>query len=106
MHLLYQKLNKDYRARWKALTGTTLFETAYGVTETHTCDTFNHGFQGNDFDLSFAPAFVGMPVPGTEVKICDFDTGELKPLDEEGEILIRTPTLLKGYWNKPARSQC
>lgn len=96
-----KKLNKDYRRRWEAVSGSTMFETAYGMTETHTCDTFTKGFQENDFDLSVDPSFVGIPVPGTEVKICDFSTGALKPFEEEGEILVRTPSLLKGYWNKP-----
>ena len=96
-----KKINKDYRNRWRELTGATIFETAFGMTETHTCDTYTRGFQDGDFDLSFDPTFVGLPVPGTEIKIADFETGELKPLGEEGEINIRTPSLLKGYWDKP-----
>ncbi|WP_163484981.1 AMP-binding protein, partial [Escherichia coli] len=39
--------------------------------------------------------------PGTDFKICDFETGALKPLGEEGEICIRSPSVLKGYWNRP-----
>lgn len=96
-----KKLNKEYRRRWRELTGATMFETAYGMTETHTCDTFTRGLQDDNFDLSFDPTFVGLPVPGTEIKIADFETGELKPLGEEGEINVRTPSLLKGYWDKP-----
>ncbi len=96
-----KKLNPAYRRRWREVTGSTLFETAYGMTETHTCDTFTRGFQEDDFDLGFDPAFVGLPVPGTQIKICDFETGELLPLGSEGEILVKTQTLLKGYWNKP-----
>ncbi len=96
-----KKINKDYRKRWYEVTGSTMFETAFGMTETHTCDTFTRGFQEEDFDLSFDPTFVGLPVPGCEIKICDFETGELKAIGEEGEINIRTPSLLKGYWEKP-----
>ena len=40
-------------------------------------------------------------MPGTDFKICDFDTHELMPIGAEGELCVRTPTLLKGYWNKP-----
>ncbi len=96
-----KKINQDYRDRWRERTGATLFETAYGLTETHTCDTFTRGFQADDLDLSFDPTFVGLPVPGCEIKIADFESGDLKEIGEEGEIQIRTPSLLKGYWEKP-----
>ncbi|TXJ10259.1 MAG: acyl-CoA synthetase [Afipia sp.] len=96
-----KKLNPDYRNRWKDLTGTILTEAAYGMTETHTSNTFTAGFQDGDFDLISQPIFVGLPVPGAEFKITDFQTGELVPLGSEGEIRVRTPSLLKSYWNKP-----
>lgn len=100
-----KKLNKDYRARWKALTGSILAESSWGMTETHTSDTFTTGFQDDDFDLKVQPVFVGLPVPGTEFKICDFETGALKALGEEGEIRMRSPSMLKAYWNKPEATQ-
>ena len=96
-----KKLNLDYRRRWQQLTGGILAEAAWGMTETHTSDTFTTGFQDDDFDLHAQPVFVGLPVPGTEFKICDFETGALKALGEDGEIRVRTPSLLKGYWNRP-----
>lgn len=96
-----KKLNPDYRKRWKDLTGTILTEASYGMTETHTSNTFTAGFQDGDFDLISQPIFVGLPVPGAEFKITDFQTGELVPLGSEGEISVRTPSLLKSYWNKP-----
>jgi len=96
-----KKLNPVYRKRWKDLTGTILTEAAWGMTETHTSNTFTAGFQGDDFDLVSQPIFVGLPVPGAEFKITDFETGELVPLGGEGEIRVRTPSLLKSYWNKP-----
>jgi long-chain acyl-CoA synthetase len=96
-----KKLNLDYRRRWEALTGSSLIEAAWGMTETHTVDTFTNGMQDGDMDLHSQPIFVGLPMPGTEFKICDFDTGALKPPGEDGEICVRTPSLLKGYWNKP-----
>ena len=96
-----KKLNPDYRKRWKDLTGIVLTEASWGMTETHTSNTFVSGFQENDFDLLSQPIFVGLPVPGAEFKITDFETGELVPLGGEGEIRVRTPSLLKSYWNKP-----
>ncbi len=99
-----KKLTRDYRRRWFELTGTTLFEFSFGMTETHTCDTFTAGLQDDDFDLTSAPTFVGLPVPGTAFKVCDFSSGELLPLGSEGELCVRSPSLLKGYWNRPEES--
>jgi acyl-CoA synthetase (AMP-forming)/AMP-acid ligase II len=99
-----KKLNPDYRARWRALTGTVLAEAAWGMTETHTSDTFTTGQQENDLDLSGQPVFVGFPVPGTYIRICDFNTGQTLPLGREGEIVVHTPSQLKAYWNKPEAS--
>jgi acyl-CoA synthetase (AMP-forming)/AMP-acid ligase II len=99
-----KKLNPDFRERWRALTGSTLVEAAWGMTETHTMDTFSVGFQVGDYDLHSEPVFVGLPMPGTEIKICDFETGALVPLGQDGELCVRTPSLLKGYWNKPEAS--
>lgn len=96
-----KKLTMGYRERWLALTGQTLVETSWGMTETHTSNTFTTGLQDDDYDLKAQPVFVGMPVPGTEFKICDFDTGAIVPLDSDGEIVVRTPAMFKGYWNKP-----
>ena len=96
-----KKLNLDYRRRWQEKVGTVLAESAWGMTETHTSDSFTTGMQDDDFDLKSRPTFVGLPVPGTEFKICDFDTGAILPLGAEGELCCRTLSLLKGYWNKP-----
>lgn len=99
-----KKLTPEYRRRWRELTGTSLFEFSFGMTESHTCDTFTAGLQDDDFDLKSAPTFVGLPVPGTEFKVCDFASGELLPLGQEGELCLRSPSLLKGYWNRPQAS--
>jgi long-chain acyl-CoA synthetase len=102
-----KKINPGYRQRWLELTGTVMAEAAWGMSETHTCDTFTTGFQDGDADLAGQPVFVGLPVPGTRFKICDFETGALKPVGAEGEILVSTPSLLKSYWNKPeATAEC
>ncbi len=96
-----KKLNPDLRRRWREVTGSTIREVAWGMTETHTCDTMNYGLDADDFDLNSQPVFVGFPVPGTDFKICDFESGAFKALGEEGEICIRSPSLFKGYWNRP-----
>jgi long-chain acyl-CoA synthetase len=95
-----KKLNAEFRVGWRKLTGSTAHEASWGMTETHTFDTFTTGMADDDFDLRQLPIFVGLPVPGTEFKICDFETGALLPLGEHGEIRVRSPSLLKAYWNK------
>lgn len=99
-----KKLTRDYRQRWRELTGCTLYEFSYGMTETHTCDTFTLGMQSDDADLRTQPTFVGLPVPGTEFKICDFATGALLPPGREGELCVRSPSLFKGYWQREQAS--
>ncbi len=99
-----KKLTPEYRQRWKELTGSILKESSYGMTETHTVDTFTNGMQNNDMDLKSKPVFCGLPMPGTLFKIVDFETGNLVSLGQEGEIIIKTPSLMKAYWNKPVET--
>jgi acyl-CoA synthetase (AMP-forming)/AMP-acid ligase II len=99
-----KKLNVTYRERWRARTGTTLIEAAWGMTETHTCDTFVTGLQAGDMDLHSQPIFVGLPVPGTDFLIRDFESGAVCALGVEGEICVRTPSLMTQYWNRPDES--
>lgn len=96
-----RKITPDIRRRWFELTGSTLAEGAWGMTETHTSDTFTTGMQVDDMDLRGRPVFVGLPVPGTRIKVCDFETGALLPIGEEGEIVVNTLSLFKGYWGQP-----
>jgi long-chain acyl-CoA synthetase len=101
-----RKLEVGHRERWKRLAGphSVLREGAYGMTETHTIDTFTVGFQDGDRDLRSRPVFCGLPMPGTEIQIRDFDRSALVPCGREGEIWIRTTSLFKGYWRRPEAS--
>jgi acyl-CoA synthetase (AMP-forming)/AMP-acid ligase II len=94
-------LTAEYRQRWRKLTGTTMIQATYGSTETHTMDVFTRGMQDGNFDLRSEGTFIGLPVPGTEFRICDFATRRILPLGTTGEICVRSPSLLKGYWNNP-----
>ena len=75
------------------------------MTETHTVDTFTNGMQTDDLDLKSKPVFCGLPMPGTFFKIVDFETGNLVPLGQEGEIVIKTPSLMKAYWKRPEETE-
>lgn len=98
-----RKLTPALRARWRQAVGdhSVLREASYGMTETHTADTITFGFAEDDRDLNSEPVFCGLPVPGTEFMVVDPDTGAPLPLGERGAIVIRTPSLLTGYWGRP-----
>lgn len=87
----------ELRSKWRERTGANLHEVAWGMTETHTYDFFTSGFQDGDRDLGYDGVFVGLCVPGTEVKILDFETGALVPMGEVGEIVLRSPSVTKTY---------
>jgi len=78
--------------RWKEVTGTTLIE-AYGLTETSPAACMN------PLDLKEFNGKIGLPIPSTEVSIQDDDWNEL-PLGETGEICIRGPQVMQGYWKR------
>jgi long-chain acyl-CoA synthetase len=67
----------------------------YGLTETSSVTTMNAGV-----DYLHRPDSVGRPVPVVDVKVVGDDGSEL-PLGEVGELWIRGPNIVKGYWNKP-----
>ncbi|HEX6482464.1 MAG TPA: alpha/beta fold hydrolase [Ktedonobacteraceae bacterium] len=48
---------------------------------------------------------IGIPLPGTSARIVDVRTGEVLPPDEVGELLIRGPQVMQGYWNMPAETR-
>ena len=50
------------------------------------------------------PGTVGLPVPNVEMRIID-DNGETCPIDTVGEIAVRGPNVMKGYWNRPLETQ-
>lgn len=95
-----RKLDTDLREQWRARTGITLREASYGMTETHTSDTFTLGLQDGDRDLRAEPVYCGFPVPGTRIVTVDPDLDPV-PVGEEGEILVNSPSVMTGYWQNP-----
>ncbi len=81
--------------QWKTLApNCKSFEAAYGLSETHTVDTYmpadavRWGTQGK-------------AIPGNEIRILDAESGRACAVDEVGEIVLRSAGVFKGYWNKP-----
>lgn len=98
-----RKMTPDVRATWHDVAGPTsvLREAAYGMTETHTFDATPYGFDEGDRDLLAEPVFCGVPVPGTDIAVVRFGTLEPLPVGEAGEIIVRSPSVMTGYWNRP-----
>jgi long-chain acyl-CoA synthetase len=79
--------------RWLKVTGKPLIE-AYGLTET------SPGACINPMDMEEFNGCIGLPIPSTECGIMN-DQGELLPQGEVGELVIRGPQVMKGYWQRP-----
>lgn len=78
---------------WKRITGCTLVE-AYGLTETAPAVCIN------PVTMKEFNGAIGLPLPSTEVSIRDAEGLELG-LNEPGELCVRGPQVMKGYWNRP-----
>jgi long-chain acyl-CoA synthetase len=86
-------VQKATSEKWLALTGVPIVE-GYGLSETSpvaTCNPIlNREYNGT----------IGLPFPSTEIQILD-DAGQVLPLGQPGEIAIRGPQVMAGYWNRP-----
>ena len=79
--------------KWKEVTGSPLIE-AYGLTETSPAATIN------PLDLPAYNGTIGLPISSTEITLRD-DAGKDVALGQPGEICIRGPQVMAGYWNRP-----
>jgi long-chain acyl-CoA synthetase len=78
--------------QWERVTGQPVLQ-GYGLTETSpfaTASPFEGGFNGS----------IGLPLPGTELMIAD-DSGNPLPTGEIGEICVKGPQVMEGYWQRP-----
>jgi long-chain acyl-CoA synthetase len=90
-------LPPEVQQRFQTVTGGRMME-AYGLTETSPCATMDPIDSPRDNSL-------GVPVPDTDVKIVDTETGiQELPVGEIGEIIIKGPQVMKGYWNLPTET--
>ncbi len=88
-------LTKEIAEGWAKFTGgCEIFEAAYGLSETHTADTFMPS-------TSVKWGTQGIPNYETVIRIINTETGAEMPVGEMGEIVISNPGVFQGYWNKP-----
>ena len=79
--------------RWEEVTHSPLLE-AYGLSETSPAATIN------PCDGSHRMGSIGLPVPNTDIKVLDDDLNEVA-IGERGELAIKGPQVMKGYWQRP-----
>lgn len=84
----------EVKRRFEELTGGRLVE-GYGLSEASPV-THSNPLDGRDI-----PGSIGLPFPDTEAKIVDPATGEALGVGQVGELLVRGPQVMKGYWNNP-----
>ena len=86
-------VQRSVAERWKRVTGNTLVE-AYGLTETSPAACIN------PMDLADYNGSIGLPIPSTDACIKD-EEGNMLPVGEVGELCLKGPQVMKGYWNRP-----
>ena len=90
-------LVEDTAVRWKEVTGIGISE-AYGLTECSPAVSMN---PVNNLERM---GTVGQAIPGTALKCID-DEGNEVPIGERGELCVKGPQVMKGYWNRPEATQ-
>ncbi|RZA32029.1 MAG: long-chain-fatty-acid--CoA ligase [Lysobacteraceae bacterium] len=86
-------VQKAVNDKWKQVTGTSIIE-GYGLSETAPVATCNRA------DVKEFTGTIGLPIPSTDIAILD-DEGQPMAIGQIGEIAIRGPQVMAGYWNRP-----
>ena len=86
-------LQQAVAERWQQITGTRIAE-GFGLTESSPVVAFN------PLEGKMKPGSIGLPVPGTEVRLVD-DAGRPVAIGAPGELILRGPQVMQGYWQRP-----
>lgn len=89
----------EVQEKFEKLTGGKLIE-GYGLTEASPVTHSNFVWDGKRVKGS-----IGVPWPDTEAKIISLETGEEAKVNEIGELVVRGPQVMKGYWNQPHETE-
>ena len=90
-------LQPTVAARWKQVTGNTIIE-GYGLTETSPVT------HGNPLNIEDYTGAIGVALPSTDCAILD-DAGNPLGLNQPGELCVKGPQVMQGYWNQPAETE-
>lgn len=91
-------LQKAVKENWFKATGTNVIE-GYGLTETSPVATCN------PIDGTDRVGTIGLPVPDTDIKLVDDNDNEVTKLGEPGEICVKGPQVMQGYYNRPDETE-
>lgn len=91
-------VQRSVAEHWERVTKSRLLE-GYGLTECSPVVTVN------PTDIEHYNGTIGIPLPSTEVRIVDVDSGEVLPQGETGEIQVRGPQVMVGYLNRPDETE-
>ena len=91
------KLPTQVSQRWQEKFGQPIYE-GYGLTETSPFASYNHR-------LKYVLGSIGTPIDAVEMKIVDTETGATCESGQLGEIAIRGPNVMLGYWNRPEETE-
>jgi long-chain acyl-CoA synthetase len=83
--------------KWFEVTGRHIIE-GYGLTETSPVVTFSPTY------VSEFSGSIGIPLPNTDVIICD-EEGNALPVGQKGELCVKGPQVMRGYWQRPEATQ-
>ncbi|KZR58292.1 long-chain-fatty-acid--CoA ligase [Pseudobacillus badius] len=92
-------LPAEVQQKFEKVTGGKLVE-GYGLSETSPVTHANFLW-----DSERVKGSVGVPWPDTEAAILSLDTGEVLPPGEVGEVVVKGPQVMKGYWNRPEETE-
>ncbi len=90
-------VQRSVAERWQQITGSVLAE-GYGLTEASPVVAINR------FDVTAFTGCIGLPVPSTECQVID-EQGQALPANTPGELCVRGPQVMQGYWNAPEETR-
>lgn len=91
-------LQTSVKEKWKKITGTNVIE-GYGLTESSPVACVN------PIDGTDRAGSIGLPVSNTDIKLIDNDGKEITQIGESGELCIKGPQVMQGYYNQPEETK-